>query len=325
MLSDRRLRLLVPVDFSPPSRAALDAALVLAGALPATIDLLHAYPVPDYPFLEAAYVPTDEESARLAAVIEADIAAMVRQVEESHPAANVQTELKNGNPYTEILGAIDRGGHDLVVMGTHGRGFWSRLLLGTVAREVIRHARLPVLTVRASDDEHRALPLAPAKILVPVDLDETSVRALDVAIDLASAMGSAVVVHLSHVPQDPGYPFPFPASVGLTIRDSARRLAALVDERRGLGVELRVVTTIGPPVEEILLQTRDTEVGLIVMGTHRRGRIERALVGSVAEEIVRLAPCPVLTVAEDAATWLQSAPRSTSGRSAPGEQPSRRP
>lgn len=137
-------------------------------------------------------------------------------------------------------------------------------------------------------------------ILVPSDFSDCSEAAVRYGRALASAFHSTL--HLLHVVQDP-YTQPwaaeaFPAPIGDLLEQwqaqAASRLTSVVPESERAGVV--VATLIGSPFFEILRYAREQSVDLIVIGTHGRGPIGHMLLGSVAEKVVRRAPCPVLTV-----------------------------
>jgi nucleotide-binding universal stress UspA family protein len=306
MDADRQFRLLVPCDISPPSEAALRVALVLAKALGASIDLLHVFQYPSFAFMEAAYIPTSEEIAVLRQTATDVTAAMVKRVAEPHPGIRIDTQVRNGAVLEEIFAAIDAGTRDLVVMGTHGRGFWSRALLGSVAQAVVRRSAVPLLTVHAPDATYRTLQAPPSKILVPVEFDSVSNGALDTAFALAKRLGSAVRVQFSYGLFDVGYPLPSGVPTQLIDEAARAHLGRIVEERRLAGVPFEMATFVGSAVSGILDAAKDGSVGMIVMGTHQRKGVSRLLEGSVAEDIVRLAPCPVLTVGDGARPLVRS-------------------
>lgn len=137
-------------------------------------------------------------------------------------------------------------------------------------------------------------------ILVPTDFSECSDAAVKHGSALANAFGATL--HLLNVVQDP-YAMPYGADgfgapahdlLGEWRAEAKRRLDAAVPA----GFESRTVaaTRVGSPCPEIVHYAIDHHVDLIVLGTHGRGAIGHVLLGSVAERVVRTAPCPVLTV-----------------------------
>jgi nucleotide-binding universal stress UspA family protein len=138
------------------------------------------------------------------------------------------------------------------------------------------------------------------QIVVPTDFSDCSDRALAYGRELAKTFGATL--HLLHVVHDP-YSQPwsaeaFPTPLGDLLeqwQEQARaRLASLVPEpERG---KVRLAVLVGSPFFEIVQYAKEQQIDLIVIGTHGRGPIGHMLLGSVAERVVRKAPCPVLTV-----------------------------
>jgi nucleotide-binding universal stress UspA family protein len=145
-------RILVPIDFSPPSRAALTFAAALADKFGAELVLFHAVQdlavfLPDAVTVTPVALPPTEQMT--AAVREG----LTRFLEESKlTGRQVREEVREGTPHAEIVEFAREAGIDLIVMGTHGRGGLSHMLLGSVTEKVVRTAPCPVLTVR----EHQA-------------------------------------------------------------------------------------------------------------------------------------------------------------------------
>jgi nucleotide-binding universal stress UspA family protein len=144
-------RLLVPVDFSPCSRAALDYAAFLGQRWSAELDVLHVWSPPTPTWEPAAFfVPSDESliaferSSAGKAMKE-----FLRHIEQENRLL-VRGRLESGDPTATSLEAAEDG-YDLIVMGTHGRTGLSHMLFGSIAEAVVRRAPCPVLTIRAPD------------------------------------------------------------------------------------------------------------------------------------------------------------------------------
>lgn len=156
------------------------------------------------------------------------------------------------------------------------------------------------------------------KILVPVDFEEASRRAVLYALDIADKFNG--VVKLLHIWQPPHFVDP-EAQLhiqGLTVQslgDYARKSAQrqmdrfLKQFKGGDQVEQRIET--GDPANVIANVAREENFDLIVMGTHGRTGLSHLLLGSVAEKVVRVAPCPVLTTHGDATPATKSVPVTT--------------
>jgi nucleotide-binding universal stress UspA family protein len=135
-------------------------------------------------------------------------------------------------------------------------------------------------------------------ILVPHDFSETAQRALEFALDLAEPLGARIHVVFAYDVLAYGFPeAPAMATDTAQIERAARTaLDDVASRARRPGVAVETVLRRGPAWSEINAAAKDTAANLIVMGTHGRRGVARALLGSVAEKVVRTAPCPVLTV-----------------------------
>jgi nucleotide-binding universal stress UspA family protein len=138
------------------------------------------------------------------------------------------------------------------------------------------------------------------RILVAVDFTETSDHALDYAIEFASKLDAQITA--LHVYELPIYGFPDGALI--TTADMASRISssaqkgldAVLEARAGRGVRLTGLLRQGTVWEEINAVAKEIEADLIVIGTHGRRGLSRALLGSVAESVIRTATRPVLTI-----------------------------
>jgi len=139
------------------------------------------------------------------------------------------------------------------------------------------------------------------KILVPTDFSDCTTTAQTTAIDLARRLGGEIVL-LHVLVEAPLY------SEGLlrtarvqSVYDAQRKWAegvldARIAELGGQGIKASWRATVGVPFEEIVNIAAEERADMIVIGTHGRTGLNRVLLGSVAERVIRLAPCPVLTV-----------------------------
>jgi nucleotide-binding universal stress UspA family protein len=140
------------------------------------------------------------------------------------------------------------------------------------------------------------------KILVATDFSESSAAALDAAIYLAGKLGASVtLMHAYTLPVYAAGPidgmfFPTPDDVTRVGAAAQQHLDAAVSARKHSHVPVAALLRYGEPAAEILAVAQDLGVDMIVMGTHGRGLISRALLGSVAQKVVRTAKQPVLVV-----------------------------
>ena len=294
----RIARILIPTDFSATSDAALAWAKTIAGQFGASVHLVHAF---EDPFTSAAFAAEIYSplplSLRQTLIVETERRLAERLPFEERARFNGTAEIVTGNPaktIVEYAGTLDA---DLIVMGTHGRGGMAHLLLGSVAERVVRTATCPVLTIR------QAATRPVKRILVPTDFSETSDAALDYAYLLAERWAASV--QLLHVLDDPfvseglaaeAYIAEAPTMRTAMLREAQARLAhrAAPPRAAALSVEREVLFGSGARTIAEYAATRGAD--LIVMGTHGRSGVAHLLLGSVAERLVRTAPCPVLTV-----------------------------
>jgi nucleotide-binding universal stress UspA family protein len=145
----------------------------------------------------------------------------------------------------------------------------------------------------------------PTNILVPTDFSETANRALDYAVALAAKLDARI--HVLHVIEIPVLGVPelgvalASTTIDSVVREGQAELDRAVEERRNQANFGEVVLRTGDTRDTIRHVAEEVHADLIVMGTHGRRGVSRALLGSIAEMIVRTAPCPVLTVRAKAA------------------------
>ena len=282
-------RILFPTDGSEGAAAALGHVLDVAAAHDATVHLLN---VADTTRDSAVPVEGDvvdalhEEGKRI--VGEAADRARERGVD-------VVTDVVEGEPYDAIVDYADARGIDLVVMPTRGRRGLERLLLGSTTERVVRRASAPVLTI-PPDEGPVEYPYR--NVLVPTDGSDAARHALAAGVDVADAAGADL--HLLSVIDA--------ASLGVDVRTDIQAASLEANARevlddaaafaREAGVDPVAETTqYGPSIHRTILSyVDDHDVDLVVLGTHGRTGLDRYLLGSVAESLVRASPVPVVTI-----------------------------
>ncbi len=220
--------------------------------------------------------------------------------EHARPDFEVQhAQVRNISAAAAILEYTAENDIDLIVMGTHGRRGLRRLLLGSVAEEVVRLAPCPVLTVPERADGLTAD--RAERLLVPVDFSEYARLAIAYAKELTAFY--AARLDLVHVVDELIYPDFYPpimpsgGSVDQELRqDSLRRLQALLTQVPGPPVEAQPHVRAGRAAPEIATFAEERAADLIVIASHGLTGIRHILLGSVTEQLIRRAPCPVFTV-----------------------------
>jgi nucleotide-binding universal stress UspA family protein len=306
-------KILVPLDGSSLAEAILPEVEELATLHDAEVMLLrvalaHAIPLVD---------PTD---AQVHAVEEAEgyLADVNRRL--APRGIKVSRAVRYGNAADEILDHARARHANLIAMSTHGRSGLRRLVMGSVAEAVLRASPVPVLLLRAKEAAPAHTParagevagavqpqpaeVAPPTIrhiMCPVDFFHTSESAMVYAGALAERFhADLTVLHVVYDPLDITCShIPHPPLEQLRdemIREAEQLLGRQV--RRELRFLPRVKTAVvtGPPFAQITRYAREHHVDLIVMGTHGGSGLDHLVMGSTAERVVRVAPCPVLTI-----------------------------
>jgi nucleotide-binding universal stress UspA family protein len=210
----------------------------------------------------------------------------------------------DGNAGPSICEAASRISADLVVMATHGRGALRRLWLGSVADYVVRHLTVPVLLVHP--DREAGLRGAPSSrgILVALDLSKDAEAILDPVVTWARTTGAALtLVHVVELVFENGHPgVPGPILPDARLQEVSRataqeRLDRIAARLRRLGVMVATKVIIGAAAAGGLLDLlREDEFDLIAMTTHGHGGMQRLLLGSVADKVIRGTTKPVLVL-----------------------------
>ncbi len=193
---------------------------------------------------------------------------------------------------------------DLLVMATHGRGGLERAWLGSVADEVVHHVRLPVLLVPAQAEQAAPQDVTFSNILVATDGSKAAAAATRQAAEIARLFEARLtLLRVVSVPAGLSSPY-IPHAAQLDRETTERRRAEAVKYLDGVAAEFRQRGG-GPGVETraelayhpargILDAIIELGSDLVALGTHRRSRLARVFLGSVADKVVRASPVPVL-------------------------------
>jgi nucleotide-binding universal stress UspA family protein len=293
-------KVLCPTDFSPCAGQALEVAVLVARSFGAELHVLHGIVLHAAdPHSAVHHLPNLEE---IEAILQRAAASALAEDIAPHADGTLRiVEVQRRAPFAgeAILNYAEEIGADLIVMGTHGRRGLSHLLLGSVANEVVRRAPCPVMTVRPRPDGAHLRAID--RILVPVDFSKAANAALAAARDLAVAWTATLDV--LHVIEETVMPAFYAAGVTSLLQlDPEIRtrcqaeLSRRVERLGGPSVVANAHVREGKAAQQIVAFAAEQASDLIVLATAGRTGVERLLLGSVAEKVVRLAPCPVLVV-----------------------------
>ena len=279
--------LLFPTDFSETSQSALPYVQALAQWYGAKVFLLHAVPA-------EAPLPMPMESLPLA--LNAAWRQAKRHMEEflddnSLPAVPHQGLLEQGEFWDVVSGTIRTHSIDMIVLGTHGRTGFKKLLLGSMAEQIFRRASCPVLTIGPHASTHPASVNDWKHILFATDFSPASLHALHYALSLAEE-NQADLTLLHMVPL-------VPLQQQNQVRENMqKRLQALVSPDALAWCTPHYDVRFDFAIDGILSAAKETHADVIVMGVHtaRAPRVVCHMPWAAAYEVVCQAPCPVLTV-----------------------------
>jgi nucleotide-binding universal stress UspA family protein len=224
----------------------------------------------------------------------------------------VSTAALYGRPVDMILEAISTFQADGVVMTTHGRTGFDHLLHGSVTEALLAQSHLPVFVVYARPGQAPATPFSPerARLLVPQNASDFDAAALQAAVEMLGPEGEivleTVVAPPEHVAMDESgrHVLAYLDQQEETrTREAREYLAGVAEPLRNLRTptSVKVDVRLGEPANGIVMAALDTQADLIVMATHGRTGIQRAVLGSVAGTVLRTACTPVVLVRPDIA------------------------
>ncbi len=218
---------------------------------------------------------------------------------------SVTSELVEGDARAAIVTAARDWRADLIVLGSHGRTGLTRLMLGSVAENVLRHAPCSVLIVRHDPATGVAASSAlpggvaerrPLKVLVAVDGSEWTATVRDaITLGFVQEHMTARVLHVDEWSFNPPAP-ELVAAYSRRRHDGQLLVDDVTRHLRATGINAEGVVVQGDARQVIPDQAREWGADMIALGSHGRSGVERLLVGSVSEAVARHAHCPVYVV-----------------------------
>lgn len=260
-------RIVVGIDGSKRTSAVLEAAARLPFAADASILIVHV--VRWHGNSPVAHALVERRGHEILASAHSTLAGFLPDA-LSRP--RIETVLLWGAPYVEIIRRARTERADLIVVGRHGERSFLDALIGATAERVVRKGTTPVLVVGPQSVRRYARPL------VGVDYSETCARALAVALQIVDRSAAIDLIHV----MEEGAEGDVAASLDAFARNS------------GIAQHAKVTVRSGDPRAILLEEARSRGTDLVVVGTHGRSWLAHALIGSVAEAVVRAAPCDVL-------------------------------
>lgn len=299
---DAKLRSIVlATDFSAASEKALRHAISIARYFKSKLYFVHVISSLGLTLAGPDAIATSASLAQREATLLERKLILNGTLRELHH----QVIVREGDVSEELQNILRHEHADLVVIGTHSRTGIMKLVLGSVAEQIFRHASCPVLTIGPHSPMEAELPPpnVARPLLFPTDFSDSSLAALPYAISLANQIKTQLVLlHLlTHVPSMEGNMW-YTTDDVVRMRKEAqlaatRRLEQLVTNV-GLEIEPLCIAKVAEAAQGILVAARVLRVSSIVMGLHRKAHIDLAshLLWSTAYKVVCGADCPVLTL-----------------------------
>ncbi|MEF8774104.1 MAG: universal stress protein [Halobacteriales archaeon] len=279
-------RILVPTDGSTVAEAAADAGVELARRFGAEIHAVNVVRTDDGPPGE-----TDERGDELVRMGREAVAAVEDRAADAGVEATTAV-IEDAKPvHRALLEYVDDHDVDAVVMGTYGRSGFDRFVVGSVAERTLRESPVPVVTV------HGETVVGPEfdAVLAPTDGSDAALAAVEHAAEFALATGATL--HVVHVIDSTAATAGTGAAAVLDALEEAGQAALddAVDRAEAVGVgDVETSLLRGSPHRAVLDYAGDHGADAVVMGTHGRTGIQRYLLGSVTERVVRHAEVPVV-------------------------------
>ena len=296
-------RMLIPLDGSKLAENVLPYARALAGALDLRIELLSVVDS-----MDSARTSHAGHVRSLDAIVEATVQESRRYLEgvaRSFTGSTVTSFVEQGQPEEVIIDKAARDKGTLIGMATRGRSGIHRWLMGSVAEKVLRGATNPLLLVRGNEEGKSDGAARLKSIVVPLDGSKRAETVLPPAMDLAKKLSLAIVLTRAYqIPLSASYAgaeSPYipnsDALLNLVREEAGAYLEGKVNELHQNGVEkVSSILLVGSGADEIIDLARSTPDNLIAMCTHGRSGVERWVLGSVTEKVVRHSGDPVLVV-----------------------------
>lgn len=281
-------RILVPIDFSVLSELSIPAAAHVAKLFNGTVTLFHAYMQVNE--LDGFYYMGETSPEADLRTLEKSLFNRLEELSDSYIEKPYRSEpiVKIGNSARAI---VDAGkDFDLIVMSSHGRTGFSRLILGSVSEKVLRTSHTPVLIL---EEQSQLLPLK--RILLTTDFSDNSIYAFEPAAAFAEATGAQIdLVHIVSFEQ-----FETLAQAQNDSRELKVKLKETADTYLGdlkSQVSTEVIFSDKSVHEEIHRLTKSRPYNLVVMATIGRTGLEYMMLGSTASSVMRHVKTAVLCI-----------------------------
>jgi nucleotide-binding universal stress UspA family protein len=295
--------IIVPIDFSKMSMPAIQIAKQLARRFGASVHLAHA---PQFNYAIDCVAPAAPIAPFFVSYQQHGEQTTLKELRRLATECSVTSATCNvlggAPPFDEICRLAQTIASDLIVMPTHGRTGLKHVFLGSTAERIVQHSSCPVFVTRGTAlRANNGSRFRIKTILVPVDFSSCSREGLRYAIAFANEFGAKIILlhatYLGYVYSCDGTAIYDIAGLQKAARKNAeRKMRELVRFVNFGDVKFETVFTEDSPVIDICAFAKDHPIDLIVTSTHGLTGFTHVLIGSIAEQVVRHAPCSVLVV-----------------------------
>jgi nucleotide-binding universal stress UspA family protein len=289
-------RILCPIDFSEFSVSAYQHALSVAEHYQAKLVAQHIVELWRHP--AADFVASAGLYEEYSQALRESGKEQLQEFVKKHTNDEIQPELvvQTGVAADSILSFAQLQKADVIVMGTHGRRGFDRLMLGSVTDRVMRTAPCPVLV--ASKPPQGSVAVGKerghvhhlSRILFCADFSENSEGALKYAISATAEYDAELT--LLHVLEG----VPSQAETEEAMAAAAERLDKLIPPEGRKSLKIRTAVRTGKPYPQIIQLAMEAQIDLVIMGVRGRGALDVAVFGSTTYRVMQLGSCPVLAV-----------------------------
>ncbi len=282
--------ILIPLDGSQLSERSLPYATALARALQSKIVLMIAAYISEIP----EHGPWSDE---MVAHPQETCMAYLTGVRDRLGVPGTELAVKVGYPHEMILETAPEVNASLIVASTHGRSGFSRWMYGTTAGHLAHTAHVPLLAIGKNVPENAAAEFSPKHLLVPLDGSALSEAALPYALELAKAFAAKITLIRVAPFSVEAFPLMVPSMYWPTLDDElvSSATAYLENVRSTIKQTVDIKVLQGPRADALLNFAETSGIDLIVMTTHGRAGVQRAVLGSTADRMLQ-GPAPVLLI-----------------------------
>ena len=289
-------RVVFATDFSEASLQAFPHAVELSKRAGASLTVLYVHlPFTDDPYNEAACA---DIASHMEGFVASEFAGLWKKVPEGFELR--LEEVRNISAAAGVLEYLEDVKTEIVVLGTHGHSRIAHFFLGGVTEKVVRYSPIPVLTVGPAREGYRDNSLY-KRILVPYDFSKYSNAAVEKGLRLARLYGARMwILYVIEQVAFPGLMESWRKHVEKEVpalqEEMRRTLNTQVglDKIKDVDIQVQVVQGDGKAHRKICSFVEETEIDLVVMGTYGLSGVEKVLLGSTTERVIRLASCPVM-------------------------------